>query len=435
MARRLAGPLATVAAIAIVSCGAPAAAFAQGSASPQVSGAPATNPTITETIDAAESDGDMPEPILRGINEYELKRFSLRWGGGVLWDYAAYDQTEASEQQMALSPKTDLRDFRLLFKGKLPIPHVTYTVGYMYDKAKDDWRFRQTGIMVDIPRLHGNVFVGRTKEGFSTNKIMVGYQGFTNERATMNDALIPILADGIKWSGTIPNGRLVYNIGFFADSKSESESFNKHDKHYAMRAVWLPLRRASHDLVHIAVQWRHALPDDGLLQYRSKPESFQAQEYAIDTGRFEADHANSYGVETYYRRGPLIVGTEYFITNVKAPASDNPSFHGGEVLATYILTGETRPYNARGAYFERVTPARSVFNGGPGAWELVGRFSYSDLDSGPIRGGTFWRFTPMVNWHLSGNVRLEFVYGYSSLDRLDLVGKTHYFQSRLQFQL
>jgi phosphate-selective porin OprO/OprP len=76
-----------------------------------------------------------------------------------------------------------------------------------------------------------------------------------------------------------------------------------------------------------------------------------------------------------------------------------------------------------------------VFTGGPGAWELVGRFSYSDLDSGPIQGGTFWRFTPMVNWHMSSNVRLEFVYGYSSLDRFSVVGKTQYFQARFQFQL
>jgi phosphate-selective porin OprO/OprP len=128
-------------------------------------------------------------------------------------------------------------------------------------------------------------------------------------------------------------------------------------------------------------------------------------------------------------------GTEYFFTKVKAPESSDPFFHGGEVLMAWLMTGETRPYNVKGGYFDRVTPARSVFSGGPGAWELVTRFSYSDMDSGPIHGGTFWRFTPMVNWHLSANVRLEFVYGYGSLDRFGTVGKTQFFQSRLQLQL
>jgi phosphate-selective porin OprO/OprP len=57
------------------------------------------------------------------------------------------------------------------------------------------------------------------------------------------------------------------------------------------------------------------------------------------------------------------------------------------------------------------------------------------MDDKSIRGGKFWRITPMVNWHMGDNVRLEFVYGYGSLDRFDLVGKTQFFQSRFQFQL
>jgi phosphate-selective porin len=71
-----------------------------------------------------------------------------------------------------------------------------------------------------------------------------------------------------------------------------------------------------------------------------------------------------------------------------------------------------------GGFFNQVSPARPVFQGGPGAWELVARFSYIDLDDHAVSGGTFWRLTPMVNWHLSDNVRLEMTYGYGSLNRL-----------------
>jgi len=38
-----------------------------------------------------------------------------------------------------------------------------------------------------------------------------------------------------------------------------------------------------------------------------------------------------------------------------------------------------------------------------------------------------------MNWHLSDNVRLELTYGYGKLDRFDLKGATHFFQSRIQF--
>jgi phosphate-selective porin OprO/OprP len=63
------------------------------------------------------------------------------------------------------------------------------------------------------------------------------------------------------------------------------------------------------------------------------------------------------------------------------------------------------------------------------------RFSYIDLDGGSLRGGKLWRLTPMVNWYLSDNVRLEFTYGYGTLERFDLKGGTHFFQSRIQLTI
>ena len=71
----------------------------------------------------------------------------------------------------------------------------------MKDFVANDWTFRQTGIMVDVPEISGQIFVGRQKEGFSLNKIMVGYGGWTMERTEISDAAIPILADGVKWIG------------------------------------------------------------------------------------------------------------------------------------------------------------------------------------------------------------------------------------------
>jgi phosphate-selective porin OprO and OprP len=120
---------------------------------------------------------------------------------------------------------------------------------------------------------------------------------------------------------------------------------------------------------------------------------------------------------------------------VDALEKGHPLFHGGDVVVSWMASGETRRYNAFGGFFEGISPARPVFEGGPGGWELVVRFSYIDLDDGALRGGKFWRLTPMVNWHLSDNVRLELTYGYGSLERFDLVGKTQFFQTRLQLQL
>ncbi len=139
--------------------------------------------------------------------------------------------------------------------------------------------------MYEIPALLGNIFVGRTKEGFSTVKIMVGYNFWTNERATINDALIPILGDGIKWTGRIPSGKLVYNVGYFTDEYSENQSFHKNDNQFVSRAVWLPFMGIDKGVLHLALEARYGSANNGSCSI-APSEAPVAQSYAIDTGSF-----------------------------------------------------------------------------------------------------------------------------------------------------
>lgn len=391
-----------------------------------------------DTEDAAGADGDAPRRKLIKWNEYDGPYFSARLGGGLLVDAVTYIQDGDSDRQMNLDPDIDLRDFRVLLKGQLKfIPRLSYTVGYMYDAGEDSWRFRQTGLQFEIPELWGRLFVGRTKEGISMSKIMVGYQGWTMERATANDSFVPILADGVKWMGNTPGGSFLWSFGFFGDHFSEEETFNKFDNQATVRGVWLPFLEESpnSELLHVGAGYRWAKANDGFFQFSSKPESFPAESKAIDTGSFPGDDSNLVVPEIYYRRGSWVFGLEYFLNQVNSNEEGDPFFHGGEILAAYLLTGEVRPYNRKGGHFDRVSPLRPVFSGGRGAWELVARFSYTDLDSEGIKGGKFWRFTPMVNWHMTDNIRLEFTTGYGMLDRFGEEGGTFFFGTRFQFQL
>ena len=401
----------------------------------QTAGTPAIDATGTDdTIEAGEADAEVPRRRLINWNEYEGPFFTIRMGAGVLYDYASFSQDDESKEQLELNSAGKLRDGRILFKGRLKFRRpVTWSSGLMYDGATDSWLVRETGIMVAVPEIWGHVFVGRTKEGFSLNKVMVGYAGWTMERATISDATIPILADGVKWLGLSEKLRLLWNIGIYGDWLSEEQSFSSYDRQVVGRVAWLPSFRERTRL-HLGMSLRYGKPDDGELRLRSRPENFIAP-YFVETEKFPAGNTKMLGIEAYYRPGPLLVGTEYFFQTVKAPESGNPMFHGGDAVVTWLLTGETRAYNTRGGFFNQVSPARTVFEGGPGAWELAGRFSYIDLDDAAIRGGRFWRATPMVNWYLTDQLRLEIAYGYGVLDRFNLRGATHFFQTRLQVQI
>ncbi len=408
----------------------PAVGLAESAAAPPLEDAAPVN--------SGENTPDEDERRMVAWNEYEGRWFTARLGGGFLYDTANYSQDDDSHSQFSFDADQYVRDSRVLLKGRLKFsPRLRYTIGYMYDSApeKRTWFWRQTGIYVDIPEIGGDFFIGRTKEGTSMNKIMVGYNGWTNERATANDAFIPILADGIQLRGSSTDRGIAWNVGIYDDEYSDSESFNKNDNTFVARGVWQPLHGQPEDrLLHLGLAFRYGTDNDGFLQYKSRPESFSAP-FVIDTGAFRADHSETIGLETYYQAGSLMVGGEYFLNRNSAPLVDDPGFHGGEIVFTWLTGGERRPYNPKTGVFGGIVPQTSVFDGGRGTWEFVARMSYTDLDDGPIEGGKFWRVTPMVNWHMSPNVRLEFVYGYGVLDRFDTKGGTHFFQTRVQLQL
>jgi phosphate-selective porin OprO/OprP len=130
----------------------------------------------------------------------------------------------------------------------------------------------------------------------------------------MNDAVVPILADGIKWTGNAPKARLIWNFGVFADFLSEKQKFQQL-RSSGRRPAGLGAQLSDEGrgkALHLGIAVRHAKADDGSLRLRSRPESWVAP-YFIDTDKFAANDSTATGFELYYRPGPLLVGGEYFI--------------------------------------------------------------------------------------------------------------------------
>jgi len=328
-----------------------------------------------------------------------------------------------------------MRDLRFALNGRFKFKRdLTWKAGLMYDTKSYKWAFRETGILVAVPELSGHIFVGRTKEAFSLEKIMIGYAIWGMERPMITD-LIPILADGVKWLGYLPKQRIFWNIGFFDDFLSKNQSFSTYNWQTSLRVGWLPVYSGGgKKVLSLAVEGRYGRPENDEIQVRSRPEAYGAP-YFVDTDIFPAHHSIAYGGEAYYRSGPLLFGGEYYAFEFNSSETNNPIFHGGGFIASYLITGEIRPYNTATSIFGFVPVKKSVFDGGPGAWEAGIQLSNIDLDSGTLTGGKFWKITPMLNWYLSENVRFELAYGYGVLDRFGKTGATKFFQSRIQFKL
>jgi len=229
----------------------------------------------------------------------------VRAGAGLLLEVAGLAQDEDSKKQIEMHPDQRLRDFRFILGGKL-FPKwkrsVTWSAGIMYDGPNHQWLVRQTGVMIAVPELWGHFFIGRSKEGFSLNKVMVGYDGWTMERATISDASIPILADGIKWLGYSPKHKFLWNVGYFNDVLSEGQSFSTYSSQVITRFALLPiLSEKENKVLHLGVNFRFGKPVNDKLRLRSRPEAFPAP-YFVDTGSFPAVSTRMVGYEAYYRQ-------------------------------------------------------------------------------------------------------------------------------------
>jgi phosphate-selective porin OprO/OprP len=135
--------------------------------------------------------------------------------------------------------------------------------------------------------------------------------------------------------------------------------------------------------------------------------------------------AQVYSVEAAGNYGPLFFQGEYFWFNVERnavtglPPIGAPNFHfqGGYAEASYVLTGESHPYNSASASYGGIAPRDpfSLSSGGWGAWEIAGRFSTIDLNdqlasANGVAGGRQNIYTVGLNWYANRNIRLMLNY-------------------------
>ena len=146
----------------------------------------------------------------------------------------------------------------------------------------------------------------------------------------------------------------------------------------------------------------------------------------ISTGAIaNASAAQVYSLEAAGNYGPLFFQGEYFWFNVERNAATglppigapNLKFDGGYAQASYVLTGESHPYNAASASYGGIVPANpfSLTGGSWGAWEIAGRYSMIDLNDRVgsaigVAGGRQTVYTMALNWYINRNVRLMFDY-------------------------
>jgi phosphate-selective porin OprO/OprP len=250
------------------------------------------------------------------------------------------------------------------------------------------------------------------------------------ERAGAIDAMLPARNTGIVLSGGALGERMSWAVGGFNNSFEGDESFSNAASQLVGRVTGLPFVSADKsNLVHLGLGMRYTNAKEGI-RYFTEPEFTEAPIY-VDTDttddgvndRIDADDAVTWDLEVSWRKGPLWLSSEFVRTDVSSATVGDPAFNGYYVAGVWALTGEMRKYNTRAGLFDRPQVAKSVYQNGIGAWELLARYSNTDLTDGLIEGGDMDIASAGIRWWLTPFFMVDLNYRYVTLN--DPLGRGH----------
>jgi phosphate-selective porin OprO and OprP len=345
---------------------------------------------------------------------------SVHFGAAVLTDYTMFSQDQTNVDQVGVQPsQPELRAARLVVQANLTPGMFFYFApnfnGFQVTPPKNQFQIYDLYLGFRTPL--GLLSLGQQKETFVYE--MVGLSMNLPQQERVLNPFFQSRALGMKLASPLfHQQRATYSLGCFP--------LHYDGNQFTTRATYLPyVSDDDEQYVHLGVDYRYLGTANHELQFQGKPESNVADNY-VNTGDFLANYANELDYEFVATAKSFSLYSEYARARVNAPASLNPEFFGYYVLGSWVITGESRPYDRANGYGKRIIPTRPS-----GAWEVVAQFSRDNLNSGLVNGGAMGVGYAGVNWWRNEYWKFGLGYGITGLTADHVFG----IMKRLQFRV
>ena len=311
---------------------------------------------------------------------------------------------------------------------------------YIAGRLGDDWRF-----MVDRD-------IGGTSTGWKS--VWIGYNGIRHVRLRAGQMVAPMGMEELSAAGDIPfverglptalvpglltgvqanyaHAGWTASLGYFGNPINvEFGKSSATGRSRSGRLTWAPLR-SHRNTLHLGLSIERRNIDPGsLFRIASAPETGLTRTTLFNTGNLAGvQDLRRRGYELAWESGPLQVQAESITMDVTRLARPTAHFTGWYAQASWMLTGESRPYAASRGTFGGIDPRHHW-----GALELAIRRSHLDLEDGRVTGGRGTDDSVGVNWYLGRNLRLmgDYTRSHARPDRSGLVRDIGLYQASVQ---
>lgn len=245
------------------------------------------------------------------------------------------------------------------------------------------------------------------------------------ERAFMQFAMDRAL--GTAWGNELEEGRFLWNVGYYyrCTTDWEGDFLSNHGHGVTLRLAGRIYEDESESaLIHLGIGygvkfWESDKPFQLEVGWGNR-----AKDIFLATGNLEGTRVtHTLAPEFLWIWGSWGLQAEYYGTFLENDGLGTLFFQGATFQAAYWLTGETSYYAPSRGVLGRVEPHRKVlryhngewdFRTGPGAIQLVYRFSWLDLSAAPGRlAGQTWEHTVGCNWLLTSHWRILTEYTFA----------------------
>jgi len=377
----------------------------------------------------------------RPVLDVSEVKFASKLGGKLEIDAAAFPRTTGD--LTGFNDGVELRRARFQFDGNaiLLVPFDFYVdLGYVPRK------FTLEKFYLSLPagKYLGTVRIGQFQPSMGLQLVTSSWNVPLMEPAAPLQALGPGTRLGFQVGRPVVDGRGTWTLGANSGDIGQSEYGSTGGRLGSVigRATWLAIDQAGDDarvsrLLHVGLsaEIKNSFSND--LQFRSRPESYIAP-YVVDTGSIDASSSRTLGGELAWVDGPFSAQAEFMRADVNRQDAGSVRFHGWYAMASWYLTGESRPYDHNNGAFGRLRPTRDFGLGsdkGWGAVELVARYSYTDLSDADVRGGRLGMLMCGLNWYLTPHVTWEFDVGRGRVRDTAESGDLLVFQTRIGVNL